>query len=53
MVSYVHPHPEQHINGVATMEFDSQFQVTEPLWNESVYYNAVAIFLILSITYAK
>ena len=44
MADYVHPHPERHMNGVATVEVDPQFQVVEPLRNEAVYYNAAAIF---------
>ena len=39
----------KHVNGVATMEVDFQFQAVEALQNEAVYHNAVAIFL-LSIT---
>ena len=53
MVGYVHPHPERHVNGVVTVELYSQFHVVEPLWNESVYYNAAVIFLKLNITYAN
>ena len=42
VVDYVHPHPEWHITGVATVEVDPQCQVVEPLWNEGDYYNAAA-----------
>ena len=44
MADYVHPHPERHVNGVATVEVDLQFQVVEPLQNKAVYYNAAASF---------
>ena len=50
MADYDHLHPEQHVNGVTTMEVDPQFQVAEPLQNEAVYYNAAAIFFELRIT---
>ena len=44
MADYVHPHPERHVNGVATVEVDPQFQVVEHIWNEAAYYNAAAMF---------
>ena len=43
MARYVHPHPQQHTIGVATLELYSQFQFVKPLWNASVYYNVAAI----------
>ena len=46
MVGNVHLHPKWHVNGVATVEVDSQFQMVEPIVNEAVYYNTAAIFLI-------
>ena len=44
MADYVNPHPERHVNGVATVEVYPQFQVVEPLWNEAVYYKTAAMF---------
>ena len=35
------------------MDFDSQFQMVEPLRNKAVYYKAAVISLKLSITYVK
>ena len=45
MAYYAPPHPERHVNGVATVEVYFQFQVLELLWNEAVYYNVSAMFL--------
>ena len=50
MVGNDHQNLEQHVNGVATVGVDSQFQVVEPIRNEALYYNAATMFLKSSIT---
>ena len=46
MMEYLHMYPERHVNGVATVEVDPQFQVVEPLRNASVYYSAAVCLLL-------
>ena len=45
MAKLSHPHPQWYVNGVATIELNYQFQVADPLWNTSMYYNPAAIFV--------